>query len=335
MRQIFSSGQEVVFGDHNDMQSRAERLLFDKVIYELLQRKSDGFFQDGLSGVFSNSTTLNLKAGFGYMTDDTGSKDPTKKPLALAVDTAVSLDTPDVSNPRIDIVAVKWKRTVAETDTRKFKDEFTELISNQSFDIADDWDVDISYVAGTPAGSPSAPATPAGYTKVCEMAVAASTGMASQASITDFRSLLPLCGSSSLTGSPEYDKVVGDTSLVGVTHSSLKLALDNALDGEKILVLQDETINTTPVVTKNNIEIVFKRGVTFTKGSALIGLQIDGNDCKLLNARFTLFSTVGDKGVLVSGGSLRSYLDAPRFLNCDTNIDDQGTETFIPVSYSE
>lgn len=333
MRQNYNSGQEIVFGDFNDLQSRGERLLFDRVVYELMQRKSDGFFQDGLSGVFQNATLLNLKAGLGYMTDDTGAKDPTKKPLYLSVDTGVSLDTPDVSNPRIDVVAIKWKRTVVSSESRKFKDEFTEVISSQSFDIADDWDVEISYTAGTPAGSPSAPATPAGYTKICEAYVAASTGMADQSSITDFRSLLPMCGSDSLTGSNEYDKIVGDTALVGVTHASLKLALDNSSDGEKILVLQDETINTTPVVSNNNIEIVFKRGVTFSKGSAVLGLQIDGDDCKLVNARFNAFSVASDVGILVNG--TRTYLDAPRFLNCDTNIDDQGLESYIPVSYTE
>jgi hypothetical protein len=335
MRQNFNSGQEIVYQDFIDIQSRGERLLLDRVIYELLQRKSDGFFQDSLSAVFQNSTSVLIKSGLGYITEDTGSKEPIRKPLYLATDQTVNLDTPDVSNPRVDIVCVKWKRSDVESENRKYKDEFTDNITTQSFVVATDWDVEVNYIAGTPAGSPVAPAVPAGYIKVCEMAVAASVGMSDQTSVTDSRSLLPLLGSASVTGSNEYDKVVGDTALVGVTHSSLKLALDNASDGEKILVLADETIDTIPVVLNNNIEIVFKRGVTLSRGTTTSGLQIDGNDCKLVNARFSGFSTVGDKAVIVSSGALRTYLDAPRFLNCDTNIDDQGTETFIPVSYSE
>lgn len=333
MRQNFNSGQEIVEQDFNNLQSRGERFLLDRVVYELLQRKSDGFFQDGLSTVYQNATSVLIKAGLGYMTDDTGSKDPVKKPLHLESDSVVNIDTPDVSNPRIDIVCLKWTRADVESENRKYKDEFTDVISTQSFVVATDWSVEILYVSGTPAGSPAAPATPAGYLKVNELAVAASIGMASQVSITDTRSLLPLCSSSSLTGSNEYDKIVGDTSIVGVTHSSLKLALDNSSDGEKILVLSNESIDTTPVISNNDIEIVFKRGVTLTRGTIATGLQIDGSDCKLTGLRMSGFSTGGDKALIVNGE--RAYLDAPRFLNCVLEIEDNADETYLPISYTE
>lgn len=333
MRQEFNVGQEIVSQDFNDLQSRGERFLLDRVIYELLQQKSDGFFQNAMNVIFQNSTSVTVKAGLGFITEDTGSKDPIRKPLYLDADSTVNLDTPDVSNPRIDIICLKWNRVNSESEDRKFKDEFTDNITTQSFVIATDWGVEINYVSGTPAASPSAPSVPAGYIKVAEMLVSASTGMADQAAITDSRSLLPIASSTSPTGSNEYDKVVGDTSLVGVTHSSLKLALDNASDGEKILVLADESIDTTPVVNNNNIEIVFKRGVTLNRGSIANGLQIDGNDCKLVNARFAGFSTVDDKAIIVNGE--RCYLDAPRFLNCDTEIEDNANETYLPISYTE
>lgn len=332
-RQNFNSGQEIVFQDLNDLQSRGERFLLDRIIYELLQKRSNGFFQSGMSAVFQNSTSLLIKSGLGFLTEDTGDKEPIRKPLHLAADSLVNINTPDVSNPRIDIVCLKWKRINTISENRKYKDEFSDTITTQSFVVATGWDVEVNYISGIPAGSPAAPAVPSGYIKVCEMLVSASTGMSGQGAITDTRQLLPLCSSASITGSNEYDKIVGDTSLVGVTHSSLKLALDNSSDGEKILVLSDETIDTIPVVSNNNIEIVFKRGVTLSRGTAITGLQIDGNDCKVLNARFSGFSTVGDKAIVVNGS--RSYLDAPRFLNCDTNIDDQGIQTFIPVSYTE
>jgi hypothetical protein len=332
-RQNFNSGQEIVFQDFNDLQGRGESFLLDKIIHELLQRKSDGFFADGLSAVFQNSTSLLIKAGLGFMDENTGTKEPVKKPLSLLSDQTINLDTPDVSNPRIDIVCAKWLRANDETEDRKYKDEFTDNITTQSFVVSTKWDVELQYVAGTPAGSPTAPAVPAGYIKLCEMYVNASTGMANQAAITDSRVQLPLMTSSSLTGSNEYDKVVGDSSLIGVTHSSLKLALDNASDGEKILVLQDESIDTTPVVSNNNIEIVFKRGVTLSRGTTSNGLQIDGNDCRIINARFSSFSTVGDKAIIVNGE--RAYLDAPRFLNCDTEVEDNANETYMPVKFTE
>jgi hypothetical protein len=53
MRQQFNVGQEIVSQDFNDLQSRGERFLLDQIIYELLQKKSDGFFQNAMSAVLS------------------------------------------------------------------------------------------------------------------------------------------------------------------------------------------------------------------------------------------------------------------------------------------
>lgn len=336
MRQNFSSGQEIVSADLNTISSRVERGILDRIIYEMLQKKTDAFFQDGFKVLRQTATAMTVKAGLGFQYVDTGTKDPVRKPLVRDADLTVNLNTPDASNSRIDIISVKQNRANTETENRKFKDEFTDAIANSTTTIATDWLADVQYTPGTPSGSPAVPATPAGYIKIAEIFVSASTGVANQAAITDKRSKLPLCTSTNLTGSLEFDAVVGDTTLVGVTHASLKLALDNALDGWKILVLKDESVDATAVVTKNNVEIVFKRGSTMARGSAVTALQVDGNDCKIINARCKDFSTGGDKAIKVSAGALRTFLDAPRFLNCPaTKIDDLGTDTFINVVFTE
>lgn len=336
MRQNFSLGQEIIAEDMNSIQSRLERGVYDRIIYELISRKSNGFFQDGFSVVRTSSIAVDVKAGLGFLEEDTGTKDPFRKPVVLDADDSISIDTPDATNPRIDIICVKSDRVNSETENRKFKDEFVDTISTQNFVISTDWSADINYVVGVAAASPSAPAVPAGYVKIAELAVAANTGIPASGGVTDFRALLPIATSTSITGTPDYDAIVGDAATdQGVTHSTLQAALSDAQAGWKILVLQDQTINTTPVVADNNVEIVFKRGVSMIKGAANDGLQIDGNDCKVTNARFSSFNVGGDNGVVVSGGALRTYLDAPRFNDCDTNIDDSGTQTYVNVEYTE
>jgi hypothetical protein len=337
MRQNFTSGQEIISADLVSISSRLERGLLDRIIYEMIQRKSDAFFGDGFKVLRQTATALTVKAGLGFQYVDTGTLYPVRKPLVLDTDLTVNINTPDASNPRIDIISVKQNRYNAETENRKFKDEFTDVIANADTVIATDWKADVLYTPGSPAGSPAVPATPAGYIKIAEVAVSASTGIsASGTPVTDKRALLPFCGATSVSGSKEWDAVVGDTSLVGVTHASLKLALDNASDGWKILVLRDETVNATAIVAKNNVEIVFKRGVTMTRGSAVSALQVDGNDCKIVNARFKDYTTGGDKALKVSAGALRTYLEAPRFYNCTaTKLDDLGTDTFTNVLYTE
>lgn len=336
MNQNFAVGQEIISQDLNDLQSRLERGIYDRIIYEILGRNTNGFFKDGFKVLYQSSTAVTIKAGLGFQSIDTGTKVPVKKPLANDADVTQNIDTPNSSNPRIDIICVRHGRYNAEAESRKFKDEFSDTITTQSTTVATDWRREINYVAGTPAGSPSAPATPAGYVKIAEILVAASTGIANQASITDSRSLLPIATSITDTGSSEYDAIVGLSGTdQGVTHSTLKAALDNASDGWKILVLRSETLNAIPVVLNNKIEIVFKRGVTLTKGTAVKALQIDGNDCKVSGFRAASFNTAGDKGIHVSVGALRTVIDAPRFLDCDTNIDDDGTNTFVNVEYDE
>jgi len=335
MRQNFNVGQEIVSEDLNTLQSRLERGIYDRIVYEILSRKTDGFFQDGFKVLFQSSTDVVVKKGLGFQNVDTGTKEPTKKPVASDVDVTVNINTPDSSNSRIDLICVKYNRFNSEQENRKFKDEFTDAISTQLMTVATDWKADIFYVPGTPAGSPVAPAIPAGYLLLSEVFVTASTGIANQAAISDERTLLPFAISTSSTGSNDYDAVVGNVLTAGVTHADLKAALDNASDGWKILVLESETVDTVPVVLNDNIEVIFKRGVTFTRGAATIGLQIDGNDCKIVNGRFKDFSTGGDNGLKVSVGALRSYLDAPRFNNCATTVNDLGTDTYSNVQFTE
>lgn len=144
---------------------------------------------------------------------------------------------------------------------------------------------------------------------------------------------IPLSISTSVT---EYDAIVGVLGTdLGATHATIAEALADATNSYKILVLRGETISTTLVVADNDVEIVFKRGVTLTKGTATIGIQVDGDDCRISNARLLGFSTSGDYGIKVSVGAARTLLDAPRFNNCDGTINDLGSETYITVEYVE
>ncbi len=298
-------------------------------------RKTNAFFKDGLIVNRVTSNSVLIKAGVGFQEIDTGTKEPIRKPIIHIADSVQAIDTPDSSNPRIDIIVVKAELVDKESESRKFKEEFTDTINTQNFVISKDWESVILYVAGTAAASPVKPPVPAGYVEICELDVQASTGIPVNG-VTDSRSLLPTAVALNDTGSSEYDAIVGQIGIdQGANYSDLKSALDNAQDGWKILVLRNETINTVPVVTNNKIEIVFKRGVTLTKGSTNIGIQIDGEDCRISNARLKDFSTAGDFGIKVSLTALRAYLDAPRFNNCDGNIEDLADETFINVEYTE
>lgn len=334
-RQQFNVGQEIISEDLNSLQSRIERGIYDRIIYEIIQRRTDAFFQNGFKVLFQTATEVLVKAGLGFQNYPTDGKNPTKMPLVLDEDKTISIDTPDSDNPRIDIICVKTGRYNSESEDRKFKDEFTDAISTQSMVVATDWKAIFSYVAGVPSAVPVVPDAPVGFMKISEILVSASTGIASQASISDKRSLLPFAVSTSATGSNEYDAIVGDISQVGVTHENLKSALDNATDGWKILVLKSESVDSIPEVVNDNIEIVFKRGATINRGTSVNGLKVSGEDCRIVNARFSGFNTAGDSAVLISATAKRTVFESPRFLNCETNITDNGVQSFVNVEFTE
>jgi hypothetical protein len=336
MRQQFNVGQEIISQDLNSLQSRLERGIYDRLLYEMMGRKTNAFFKDSFRILYQSATSFVVKAGVGFQTIVTDSKEPDRKPLVRDADVTLNIDTPDSSNPRIDILVVRHGRFNTLTESRKFKDEFTNLISNQNFTIATDWQAEIQYLAGTPAGSPVAPVTPAGWIKVAELYVSTSTGIANQAAITDSRVLLPIMVATNETGSSDYDAIVGLVGVdQGVTHATLKGALDNAQDGWKILVLRSEAPAAIPVVLNNNIEIVFKRGVTISKDTTITGLQVDGDDCKIVGGRFSGFGVSGDSGILVSASAARTVIDTPRFLGCDSNVIDNGQDTYANVLFTE
>lgn len=320
--QNFNDGQEVIYQDLNKISSRMERLIFDKVIYELIGRSNQGFFQDSFIVTRVSNTEVNVKAGLGFQYTIGSSPEPDMRPLALDANSSQIIAAANPTDDRIDLIVVKAELVDGVSESRKFKDAFTDQISTQSMVVEKIWGSSFVIVAGTPAGVPVAPAVPAGYVLLCEILVEAANGIVSASNITDKRVLLPLAGFAGGSGSSDYDAVIGDTSILGVTHETLKAALDDAAvpSGSKILVTRNETIGTTPEVTKDNIEIVFKPNITFIKGAAILGLKINANGVKVSGARFQDFSTGGDIAIQIVTAKKFNVIELCRFLNCSDTI---------------
>ena len=336
MRQNFASGQEVIFQDLNKISSRLERQFYDRILTKIVQDKSDAFFKDDFKVLFTGATSVNVNGGFGLQTVSSAlAYEPTKQPIYKEGSTNINFETPDNSNARIDIVVVKAALVDGLSESRKFKDEFTNVITNESTLVNTEWEASFEVVKGTASTTPVAPATPSGYLKIAECTINASTGLGSQSDINDTRSLLPQAGFSGATGSRQFTAIAGDLNEVGVTHSSFKAALDNVPAGSTILVTKSESVDAIPQVTQNNIEIVFLPGVTITKNGVTTGLRISANDCKLVNGRFAQFNTSGDSGIVIDSGILRAVIEPCRFLNCDSTIIDDGDNSYIAVEFEE
>lgn len=314
MFQNFNDGQEIIYQDLNKIPSRFQRLIFDKIVYEMIGRNNQGFFQDSISVTRISNTEVNIKSGLGFQFENVSNSEPTMRPMVLESNLSQIIPTANPTNDRIDIISAKAVLIDGETENRKFKDAFTDSITSESAVVEKLWSIEIVVTSGTPDVAPVAPSVPAGYIQLCEILVEAANGIVAEANVTDKRNLLPLAGFSGTTGSNEYDAVVGDTSLLGVSHETLKAALDDPsiLAGSKILVTRNESVGSTPVIQKDNIQIVFKSGVSFTDDGAGTGIDIDANGAIIQNARLVNFTS----GINIQSGSTYNIIERSRFNNC-------------------
>jgi len=332
-RQNFGIGQEAISADSNKIPSRIEKGLFDFIIFQMLGKKQNGFFQNSFNAVYIDTASVLIRAGVGFQNRPSGASEPDNKPIYLDTDTAVNFNAPDASNDRIDLIVVKADLVDGEVATRNYKDATSGEVSPRQFVVSKKWEALLDVVVGTPAPSPVKPAVPAGYIEIHSVIVSAALGIVNQAAITDNRDLLPICTSVNTLGTVEYDAIVGD--IPQANYATLAAALLAAQDGWRILCLNNETIDAgaIPTVTNSNIEIVGKN-VTISKGTATVGLIIQGDYCKVSGLRFLDFSTAGDFGVFVDG-STYSNITGLRYNNCDNNYDDQGTNTIEIYSIEE
>lgn len=192
-RRNFNDGQEIVYEDINKITYALEKTMIEDVVHQIMQRTENAFFDDSCLVQYASATAVTISAGLGIQTDSSQTSPQSKKRLIKQASTTTeNLNTPDGTNPRIDTICVKSDVITELTETRKFKNASTSVISNESLVTQKDWSIDIVVVTGTPAGSPSAPSTPSGYIKIAELYVTAVTGLAGAGAVTDTRTVMPL-----------------------------------------------------------------------------------------------------------------------------------------------
>ncbi len=226
-RQNFDDGMELLDTDLDKIPQQHEREMYDRILYEFMQRTTDGVF--GVSFLVSraSATSVSIAAGNGFQTDNTQvSPEPIRRPLYAAAATVVNITAAHASLNRIDLVCIKHGRAVTATGTRNYKGLLDDTITPTVFDTETDWASTFLVVAGTPAGSPAVPSTPVGYLALAQVVVTAVTGIAVSNAFTDVRVALP-------TASLPYRGALGGDAFTPVAYP---LVLDATYDGATIFV---------------------------------------------------------------------------------------------------
>jgi len=157
------------------------------------------------------SMGVNVSLGLGYQDDPSdvpsgiggvsGLDDLSEfKPLYLTSVQTLTVPGADPTNPRVDIVEVKFNRDLGNPLSRDVLNivtgQFVPTIVQKTLSFCLDGltsvngSQPINYKTGTPAGSPTPPAVDAGYIKIAEIRVEALSTTVPATKITDFRSVL-------------------------------------------------------------------------------------------------------------------------------------------------
>ena len=236
MRVQYNEGQEVLKADLNKQQARHEQELYDRLAYELMQRGENKFLGTSFKCTRVDADTIQIAKGLGFQTDNTVSADePTKRCIHAPANFTLDITAPDGALNRIDIVVVKANRVVTQTESRRYKATITSAITNQNFDISNDWTNDTQIVAGAPNAVPVAPATPAGYIRIASILVTAVTGIVAASDVLDERSIMDVVD---LTLDRSYNSV--QTFLKQVIFAEYARASVATPSADRVAVFVDE-----------------------------------------------------------------------------------------------
>lgn len=195
-RAKFNPGERGLYTDFNSAGDVALTSLWH-LFARLCESGIDGNPIQGFAGddclvtLDASPLTLEIAAGFGVLYTSATALGTfgfgPYQPISVAVAFNVALGAHDATNPRIDIVCLAPAEADDTSQNRNVMDPVTLDTATQSVDKRTVLSYAYVVVAGTPAGTPAIPATPAGYIKIAECLVPAAAG---DAVVTDVRPLL-------------------------------------------------------------------------------------------------------------------------------------------------
>lgn len=177
MRQIIiNQFEKVGSNDINSLQAALSKALQDDFLYNFFQQ-TNGILPGGFTPSVVSSTKTQYGAGVAFFYDSTAvGVNPNYRALVAASSFQATHTTPDPTHDRYDLICLAPNLAVTSTANRYVKTGGTGPVTLTTVNkIAAD-QYTLTVVAGTPAASPTIPATPAGNLSLYAVRITAVTG---------------------------------------------------------------------------------------------------------------------------------------------------------------
>jgi len=179
-RVLFNDGEGIDHADFNTLQQMIRAQVADTV-WSMRAKSAELLYVPNLNsqvwiptgshalphGGASNLQVVNtpgMIAQYTTVSDPDGATPHMLQYWLAANDISVIVNAADATNPRIDLIVVKLIDGNATSSVSKdFQDALTGAVTSTSFNKRTSTSLTVSYVAGTAAASPTAPAIPTGF----------------------------------------------------------------------------------------------------------------------------------------------------------------------------
>lgn len=174
---LFNDGEGLDFGDLNNAQRFARAFACDVLQGQNLRTYdpecvglTSALYAIGMGGTAwptLAARTVSNREGtiLQYLSTTDGSDATILAYYLTGGELLTQLDAGDATNPRYDIISVKLDQVEGTSTTRDFEDATTRAKTSSATNKRRDVVLTKLVTKGTPAGSPSVPATPAGYVR--------------------------------------------------------------------------------------------------------------------------------------------------------------------------
>jgi hypothetical protein len=190
MRQLnFNTYERIVTQDLNNLQLALGKSLQDDFLYNFLGQ-ANGVLGSSFTPSYVSALVASMSAGVGFFYDNTQTGYNPLYRMVLSPTAITANITAADTQDRIDKLVLAPTSLVTATASRYIKTGGVGPIVLTTVDKDKRDSYTLTVVKGTPAGSPVAPATPAGTIPIATCYIHANTGMTGTGDVTDLRSQL-------------------------------------------------------------------------------------------------------------------------------------------------